>query len=360
MTASNGVMGGTVELPFGLATSVGVVPFEADASRSDAAPSSASAAAVDMVLELHPAFPTSPTSGDRTTSLLAQAVDGLPGVRVESPGLLRVSGVPTSVRVDLDGAPYEPFRRFVDRLGPHRQTVGREFVGVRLAVLGPVTLTLALRAGGLDVERSMHCATALVVARAEAMLSRVRAAVPDEPVAVVMNEPGLIGAMHPTFPLEPVQIRELLSPVVDALDVHPLARQLLIGVHVPGRTDWESIVSSRVSLISAPADAGVLGWSESFAQFLDDGGRIAWGAVPVDQPLGTGEELLWRRLSAIWCQLVAEGLDPMLLRSRSLTSPVDGLGHFGPSQAARVLGLVDSLSVRVRRQAIGARLSLGA
>jgi hypothetical protein len=82
--------------------------------------------------------------------------------------------------------------------------------------------------------------------------------------------------------------------------------------------------------------------------------------VPVDQPLGTGEELLWRRLSAVWCQLVGEGLDPLQLRSRSLTGPVDGLGHFGPSQAERALLLVDSLSVRVRRQAIGARLSLGA
>ena len=36
------------------------------------------------------------------------------------------------------------------------------------------------------------------------------------------------------------------------------------------------------------------------------------------------------------------------------------LGHFGVSQAERVLSLVDSLSTRVRRQAISARLTLGA
>jgi hypothetical protein len=85
-----------------------------------------------------------------------------------------------------------------------------------------------------------------------------------------------------------------------------------------------------------------------------------WGAVPVDQPLGTSEELLWRRMSAMWCELVGEGMDPLQLRSRSLVGPVDGLGHFGVSQAERVLDLVDSLALRVRRQAIGARLTLGA
>jgi hypothetical protein len=82
--------------------------------------------------------------------------------------------------------------------------------------------------------------------------------------------------------------------------------------------------------------------------------------VPVDQPLGTSEELLWRRMSALWCELVGEGMDALSLRSRSLVGPADGLGHFGVSQAERVLSLVDSLSTRVRRQAISARLTLGA
>ena len=107
-------------------------------------------------------------------------------------------------------------------------------------------------------------------------------------------------------------------------------------------------------------DAGAVGWAPQLADFLDRGGRIAWGAVPVDQPLGTSEELLWRRLSALWCELVGAGMDPLLLRSRSLIGPVDGLGHFGRTQAERLLDLVDEISLRVRRQAIGARLSLGA
>lgn len=351
-------MGDTEDLPFGLATSVGAVPFgDGPDAVSDAAATA---------LELQPKFPTAPTSGGVAHSLLAQAIDGLSGLAVTPPGLVRNDGSFDALSsldcpIGIDGAPFEPFRIFVERVAAHRHDVGGEFVGVRVGVLGPVTLTLALRAAGVDEALAMRCAASLVVRRSVALLDHVRAAMAEDVVAIVMCEPGLIGAMHPTFPLEPSQVLSLLTPVVDALDARSAHRgDLLIGVHVPGRTDWETVICSGVSLISAPADDGVLGWADSLSQFFANGGRIAWGAVPVDQPLGSGEELLWRRLSSLWCHLVGEGLDPLVLRSRSLTSPVDGLGHFGPSQAALALQLVESLSVRARRQAIGARLSLGA
>lgn len=350
-------MGGTEDLPFGLATSVGAVPFSSG--------SGAVRSAVQKTLTLQPNFPTAPTSGAVTYSLLAQAVAGVAGVEVLPPGLLRVDPAadPSSVLnrpVSVDGVAHAPFREFVSALTPHAERVGAEFVGVRVGVLGPVTLSLALRTAGLPAETSLELATKLVERRAVAMVDHVRSVLPSCVVALVMNEPGLIGAMHPTFPLDPSQVLSMLSPVVTAVDTTGRSEDMLIGVHVPGRTDWRTIICSGVSLISAPADDGVLGWAEPLAQFFDNGGRVAWGAVPVDQPLGSGEELLWRRLSSLWCRLVGEGLDPLLMRSRSLTSPVDGLGHFGPMQAELALGLVESLSIRVRRQAIGARLSLGA
>jgi len=351
-------MGGTVDLPFGLATSVGALPFGSGEDPS--------ADALELVLELQPAFPTAPSSGTVDHSLLAQAVAGLGGVEVAPPGLVRLVGGPAASRpepvapIDTAGDAYGPFRSFVAALPAHREQVGSGFVGARVGVLGPVSLALALRAAGVDIDDATRLAGPLVAARAAEVLGALRATMPDDVAAIVLSEPGLIGAMHPTFPLAPSQVLDLLIPVVDALDRHPLAGELLIGAHVPGRTDWETIICSGVSLVSTPAEESVLGWAGALSRFLDDGGRVVWGAVPVDQPLGTGEELLWRRLSAMWCQLVGEGLDPLLLRSRSLTGPVDGLGHFGPTQAERALQLVDSLAVRVRRQAIGARLSLGA
>lgn len=315
-----------------------------------------------MALRAQPELPTVPSSGVTSGSLLAQAVAGIDGVEIAPPGLLRATGAASAVGADalagaaigLDGPEFDAFHTFTAALAtPPR-------VGVRVPVLGPVTLALGLRAAGVPTARAIELAERVVARRTEALLGAARAAMPDRLVFVCASEPGLIGASHPTFPLAPAEVLQLLTPFVDAADRHPAAGDLLIGVHVPGRTDWETIVASGVSVISAPVDRGLVGWSGVLADFLERGGRVVWGAVPVDQPLGTSEELLWRRLSAMWCELVGEGLDPLALRSRSLVGPVDGLGHFGRSQAERVLDLVDSIATRVRRQAIGARLTLGA
>ncbi len=344
-------MGGSIELPFGLATSVGPLPCDDPVE------------AARMALRAQPSFPCSPSLGTTAGSLLAQAVEDLDAVQVLPPGLLRagaalVDGDPSHVdelpAVGLVGDSYAAFHEFVARLSDPPD------VGVRVSLLGPVTLALGLRAAGVPTVRAVRIAQHVVARRAEAMLGAVRSVMPGGVVLVCASEPGLVGAVHPTFPLTPAEVLSLLTPYVDAVDGHPDAGELLIGVHVPGRTDWETVIASGVSVISAPVDRDLAGWSGVLGDFLDRGGRLVWGAVPVDQPLGTSEELLWRRLSAMWCELVGDGLDPLLLRSRSLVGPVDGLGHFGVSQAERVLDLVDSLATRVRRQAIGARLTLGA
>ena len=365
-------MGGTVELPFGLATSIGSVPCDTPQD------------ACELAMSANPSFPTVPVLSAHSSSLLAQAVHGIPGVEVQPPGLLRLHGSTGNgsagsgsagsgstgsgstgaaldadeVEVDLSGAPFAATTAFLERLGAEPD--GEHLIGVRVGVLGPVTLALSLRAAGVPAGQALALAESVVARRAAALLEAARTALPDSVVLVCASEPGLVGAMHPTFPLAPSEVADALGTFVTTLDEHSDAGDLLIGVHVPGRTNWEAILATGVSVISAPADAGAVGWAPQLADFLDRGGRIAWGAVPVDQPLGTSEELLWRRLSALWCELVGAGMDPLLLRSRSLISPVDGLGHFGRTQAERLLDLVDEISLRVRRQAIGARLSLGA
>lgn len=341
-------MGGTIELPFGLATSIGSVPSD---SAQDAS---------EMALAASSSFPTVPVLAAHSASLLAQAVHGVAGVGVVPPGLLQLddpSAPLTAASVEVTGAPFAATTSFLDRVAGDPAVAG---VGVRVGVLGPVTLALSLRAAGVPTATAVEFSEALVARRAVELLRSVRATLPDAVILVCASEPGLVGAMHPTFPLAPAEVASSLGTFVTSLDAEASSGPLMIGVHVPGRTDWGTILSTGVSVVSAPADASIVGWSAQIGDFLERGGRIAWGAVPVDQPLGTGEELLWRRLSALWCEMVGEGVDPLLLRSRSLIGPVDGLGHFGPTQAERLLELVDSISLRVRRQAIGARLSLGA
>jgi hypothetical protein len=347
-------MGELAEVAAGAATTVGPVPFTDPAE------------AVGFALAATPEFPTVPSAGSGPMSLLAQAVEEIPGVEVGAGGTLAVDPArfearcsPADAVVDTAGPGSAMFREFLVALG---SPVEREapLVGARIPVLGPVTLALGLRMAGLPLEVACPLAVGVVAGRACLLLSDARSVMPDGVLMLCLNEPGLVGAMHPTFPLSPSMVRDLLDPVVARVDEQSGSADLLIGAHVPGRTDWDAVVASGVSVISVPAVAGLGGSAETLGGFLDRGGRIAWGAVPVDQPLGNGEELLWRRLSAVWCELVGEGLDPLVLRTRSLISPADSLGHFGPPQAALAVGLVRSLASRVRCQAVAARLSLGA
>ena len=306
-------MGGTIELPFGLATSIGSVPCDRPED------------ACELAMSANSSFPTVPVLAPHSSSLLAQAVHGIPGVEVQPPGLLRlhdpavgdvpVGDVPVGavadaraaaqalvagelvggdVDVEVSGGPFAATTGFLDHLAV--ESDGGGVLGVRVGLLGPVTLALSLRAAGVPVVHTLALAESVVARRAAVLLETTRAALPDAVVLVCASEPGLVGAMHPTFPLAPSEVVGTLGALVTTLDQHPDAGDLLIGVHVPGRTNWEAILATGVSVISTPADTGAVGWAPQLADFLDRGGRIAWGAVPVDQPLGTSEELLWRRL----------------------------------------------------------------
>src|SRR6478735_2524723 len=80
------------ELPFGLATSVGPVPTDDVAQ------------AVDVALAAHPGFPTVPVLRSPASSLVAQAVSGIPGIAVAAPGLLRIEDPDSLLPDDVDGA----------------------------------------------------------------------------------------------------------------------------------------------------------------------------------------------------------------------------------------------------------------
>jgi hypothetical protein len=342
-------MGGPPELPFGLSTMPGDLPVD---DVDDA-----------VALAFHgrdlPSVPVLPVPG---RSLLAQVLPAVDGAAEATGGgvrlLARDIGVSPLVAASVDGpemaALHASLAHWTGAVQA-RPTVQ----GLRIDMVGPVTLGLGLAEAGVPLAVALDAARVVCAERAEALLAAVRAAGVERTVVVVMCEPRLVGAMHPTFRLSVREVRSLLDPVVDALDRAERGDRLLIGIHVPGRSDWLTIISSGVSFLSMPPEAGLLGWAPAVAALLDNGGFVAWGAVPVDRPIGASEELLWRRLSAVWSDLVAAGVDAALLRQRCLISPADGLGRFGAAQIPGVVGVVDALAERVRSQAIGTRLTAG-
>ena len=100
----------------------------------------------------------------------------------------------------------------------------------------------------------------------------------------------------------------------------------LKGVHCCGNTDWSVLLETSVDILSF--DAYNYGWSISLypaevKDFLQRGGIIAWGIVPIDEDALAKEsaDSLLERLEDAMSALAKKGIDPELMRERCLITP---------------------------------------
>lgn len=327
-------------LPAGAATAIGSLPH-ADPVE-----------AVDFVLRHQPELPSAPQLSARSPleGMVAQVAAGVPGVAVAPDGSLELTGrldPDAPVDVGLDAANWSGLLAFLDRVAGRTGPV-------KLQLAGPVTLGLALVHAGAPARDAFDAASAAVRARAHALIALARTRLPDATLVVFLDEPGLTATDHPGFPLEPEPVIDLLSAALAAIE------PAVSGVHCCGRTDWALPVKAGAHVLSLPLEPSVVDDAALLSTFLDEGGWIAWGAVPTTGPVGPDADVLWRRLTGVWCDLTRAGCDPLLLRKHSLVTPACGLANHGASQAELVMQLCTAVAERVHDQALATRLSVGA
>lgn len=276
-------------------------------------------------------------------TLVTDRIPKLPGAEL----IIDLDPVHNGTDAD-DETAFEPIRTFLKSLRGRIEPIV-------LSLNGPVTVDLALLDAGFDRAEALAAAERIVLRRARRLIELAGRLAPNTPVMLFFSEPGLAHSMHPSFPLDASEIEGILTDVVE-----PMGADAMVGVTVDGRADWAMLLRTGILVLGAPVTARLETAATEIARFLDRGGFIAWGAVPTDEPLGLSTERLWRRLSALWCELVQLGNDPLLLRDRSIITSTTGLAGFGVSQAERVLGLAQDLADRVLTQTVGARLSIGA
>lgn len=306
-----------IALPAGLATVIGSLPQlnPFDASR--------------MVSEFVPNLPAAPTITLQPSSddLLADRAGGF---------------------TDAEAALLAPARAFLEGLRGRVEPIV-------MSLTGPVTIDLRLMADGVDRDTAARLTRTYIEEWSRGIVEMAAQVLPGAPVLLVFEEPGLSNSMHPTFPLTPSEIDTLVRGAVRSV-----AERALVGIQVNGRADWGLLVRTGIGVLGAPLTARLETAAADLKRFLDDGGFIAWGAVPVDEPLGPNSDRLWKRLSAIWAELVEAGIDPLQLRERSIITPAANLGSFGLTQTERVLRLTSELSRNVFNQVVGARFAVGA
>jgi hypothetical protein len=135
----------------------------------------------------------------------------------------------------------------------------------------------------------------------------------------------------------------------------------MVGVHCcAADVDVASLLAAGPEILSVPVTDQLIDVAGYLAKFLDGGGRVAWGAVATDGPIPTSDERPWRQLTNVWCALVQRGIDPVLLRQRSLVSPHCGLGLHTPAIAEQVTRITRQISHRINEQALAGLFALGA
>jgi methionine synthase II (cobalamin-independent) len=285
--------------------------------------------------------------------MIGQAAWGIAGVRVLDDGSLVLDeakldpGVPLADG-GIGGEAFVGLRTFLDAVAERTRPI-------KLQLTGPVTLGLALHAAGADAPTAFAVAGAAVAQRAESILCAAATTAPLAPLVVFVDEPGLAAAMHPGFPLSANESIDLVSGALATIEPHAMT-----GLHCCGSADWRAVLQAGPEILSLPIDAGAVDHAGALASFLDGGGFIAWGAVPTDGPIGTSSDRLWKRLSAVWCELVQGGCDPILLRERALITPACGLAVHGLPQAQLVVSLANEVARQVENQTLGMRLTVGA
>jgi hypothetical protein len=332
----------TIELPVGVASSIGSLPH---ADVDDA---------VELVLGSQPLLPAAPSLPKRAPveGMIPQAAWGIAGVLVLPDGSLLVDEAAVDPEAPLDGGidgePFASLRAFLAAV------TGRT-TPFKVQLTGPVTLGLALHAVGVPADRAFGVAEKAVHARVREVLATACANAPEARPVLFLDEPGLTAALEPGFPLGVDDTLDLVSRALAAVEGSALA-----GLHCCGRADWPVVLAAGPQILSLPVDAGATEHPGAVADFLDRGGWVAWGAVPTDRPLGETAEILWRRMVAEWDALVVGGCDPRRLVHQAMITPACGLVGMDVAQAAHVLVLTNLLGQRVADRAAELALTLGA
>jgi hypothetical protein len=313
------------------------------------------AEAARLALQLHPELPTAPSLPARSPAegMLAQVASGMGGVSFGADGGLVVDRrrlAPPAEGTGLDGDAWGGIRAFLRTAADDGRTGP-----IKLQVTGPVTLGLALVAAGAKPAKALAVAGATVGNRVKALVAEATVTLPTAPLVLVLDEPGLTAVGDPSFPFGVDDTIDVLSGGLASIGSAAMS-----GVHCCGPTDWRLVLEAGPDLLSMPIDDAIVGDAAVLGGFLDRGGWIAWGAVPTDRPLGDREDIHWRRLTAVWCDLSRDGCDPLLLRTQALLTPACGLALHRPEQVTPVYALVRRLAERVQDQAVAARMSAGA
>lgn len=310
--------------------------------------------AAHFALRATPELPTVPTlpKCSPAEGMIAQAVVGIPGISVGHYGSLLVDArridPQAEVTTDVEHGAFAGLRAFLEAARGHQGPVKWQFTG-------PVTLGSALRRAGVPTELAFDVAMNTVRSHLASIHDLVQRELPGCSQVVFIDEPDLASLMDESFPIAPETAIDLMSGALAVIE-----GRATMGLHSCSTVDPAILAATGPAILSLPVSSSLVAHSGALAGFLDRGGVIAWGVVPTHGPVMASAERSWKKLTALWCDLVQGGCDAMRLRQQSLVTPACGLANHTETTADIVCAQVRDVGERVRTQAVATRLTVGA
>jgi methionine synthase II (cobalamin-independent) len=162
-----------------------------------------------------------------------------------------------------------------------------------------------------------------------------------------VDEPYMASFGSAYIAIEREQVIALLEEVFSGI-------QGIKGVHCCGNTDWSILLSTSVDILNLDAYgyAETLSlYPEAVRAFLDRGGIIAWGIVPVHDEahlMGETAANLTDRLQEAIKLVASKGVPLDALLASALITPTCGMRTLSEKAAEHALGLLAQVSQQMR------------
>jgi methionine synthase II (cobalamin-independent) len=177
----------------------------------------------------------------------------------------------------------------------------------------------------------------------------------NKPTIIFIDEPALAGLGSSAFiSVSSDEIRRMINEVAGA--IHRAGG--LAGLHVCANTEWSTLISSDIDILSFDA----YGFFERLSAlkdevdvFLNRGSIIAWGGIPTAKEDIEKENTisLTKRFNQQMETFVTPQRDMAKLLSQTLITPSCGTGSLPLELAERVLSLTQKTSMALRQQVLG-------
>ncbi len=266
---------------------------------------------------------------DPAEAMLAQWGDGLCGCAARDGMLL--AGAAGSQGAD----PFGGARAYLQR---HGEGITR----LKTQATGPITLAMAMVAGGHDESTVWECVVPGVVGRIRDHLAEIALHCPDAAVTLMLDEPSLAAFGPDRHVSAPTRDRLVgaLGAVIGSLDV-------AVGIHCCADTDWSIVTDAGAAVISwdvLELGRGLRVGAEDVASAIAAGTLIAWGVVPVvGTSLPATDELVSRYRRSL-AELVFAGAPVSPMREEAWVTPACGLVGLTVDQAEKVMERVRAVA----------------